>query len=185
MRPPRASAPCRCPSATVPNRGAKCTLSAFGGGAEPGRNEGSGVITVPGGDPEPWEGTWAWWDGVGLGWGILEVFSNWNDSTVPSLLQLSPCRSALEPCPRCPGYAAIPLCFLERTSPSPGSARTQHLGAGCRQLAVRGTLLSNLACSSAGQIAGSEEFVRPERGFVLTAAICSVCVVSQGKKERN
>lgn len=121
----------------------------------------------------------------GVGWGILEVFSNWNDSTVPSFLQLSPCRSALEPCPRCPGYAAIPLCFLERTSPSPGSARSQHLGAGCRQLAVRGALLSNLACSSAGQIAGSEEFVRPERGFVLTAAICSVCVVSQGKKERN
>ena len=48
---------------------------------------GSGV-TVPGGVQEQWrcdaEGReqWAWWDGLGLDLGILEVFSNFNDSVI-------------------------------------------------------------------------------------------------------
>ena len=44
--------------------------------------KGGGGVTVPGGVPEPWRcgtegrGQWAWWDGLGLDWMILELFSN-------------------------------------------------------------------------------------------------------------
>jgi len=49
---------------------------------------GSGGVPIPGGIPELWRcGTeghcqWAWRDGLGLGLGILEVFSSLNDSTI-------------------------------------------------------------------------------------------------------
>ena len=42
----------------------------------------SGVVTIPGGVPEPWRcgtegrGQWAWWGGLGLGMGISEAFSH-------------------------------------------------------------------------------------------------------------
>jgi len=47
---------------------------------------GGGGITVPGGVQERWRcgtegcGQWAWWDGLGLDLGMLEVFPNLNDS---------------------------------------------------------------------------------------------------------
>ena len=49
---------------------------------------GGGGVTIPGGVPEPWgcgtegRGQWAWWGGLGLGLGILEVFSYLSDSMV-------------------------------------------------------------------------------------------------------
>ena len=50
--------------------------------------QGGGGIAIPRGVPEPWRcgtegrGQWAWWDGLGLGLGILELFSNLNDFTI-------------------------------------------------------------------------------------------------------
>ena len=44
-------------------------------------SQGSGGVTIPGGDPELWRcgtwenGQWAQWDGLGLDMGILEVLS--------------------------------------------------------------------------------------------------------------
>ena len=49
---------------------------------------GGGGVTVHGGAPELWgcgtegRGQWAWWDGLGLGFVITEVFSNLNDSPI-------------------------------------------------------------------------------------------------------
>ena len=50
--------------------------------------QGGGGVTVPGGVQELWRcgteerGQWAWWDGLELDFGILEVFSNLNDSMI-------------------------------------------------------------------------------------------------------
>ena len=47
-----------------------------------------GGVTVLGGVPDPWgygtggHGQWAYWCGLELGLGILEVFSNLNDSMI-------------------------------------------------------------------------------------------------------
>jgi len=49
---------------------------------------GSGGVTIPGGIQKQWRcGTeghsqWTWWDGLGLGLVILEIFSNLNDSMI-------------------------------------------------------------------------------------------------------
>jgi len=51
--------------------------------------QGSGAVTIPGGDPElrrcgTWgRGQWARWDGLGLDVGILEVFSSLSDLMIP------------------------------------------------------------------------------------------------------
>ena len=48
--------------------------------------QGGGGVTVPGGVQELWRcgteerGQWAWWNGLELDFGILEVFSNLYDS---------------------------------------------------------------------------------------------------------
>ena len=48
----------------------------------------SGGVTILGGAPEPWRcgsggrGQWAWWGVLGLGWAILEIFSNLNDPMI-------------------------------------------------------------------------------------------------------
>ena len=50
--------------------------------------EGGGGVTIPGGVQElqrcdtEGRGQCAWWDGLGLGLGALEVFSSLNDATV-------------------------------------------------------------------------------------------------------
>jgi len=50
--------------------------------------QGGDGVTAPRGAQEPWRcGTegrdqWAWWDGLGLDWMILEVFFNLNDSMI-------------------------------------------------------------------------------------------------------
>ena len=49
---------------------------------------GSAEVTIPGGAPALWgcgsegRGQWALWGGLGLGLGILEVFSNLKDSVI-------------------------------------------------------------------------------------------------------
>ena len=50
--------------------------------------QGSGGVIAPGGVQGLWScgvegrGQWAWWEGLGLGLGVLEVFSNCNDSMI-------------------------------------------------------------------------------------------------------
>ena len=50
--------------------------------------QGGGGVTIPGGVAKPWEcgpegrGQWARWGGLGLDFGISEVFSNLNDSVI-------------------------------------------------------------------------------------------------------
>jgi len=50
--------------------------------------QGGGGVTIPGNVQELWRcdseghGLWAWWDGLGLGLGIPEVFSNLSDSMI-------------------------------------------------------------------------------------------------------
>ena len=73
---------------------------------------GSGGFIVPGGVPEPWRcgtercGQWAWWGGLGLGLGLLEVFSNLNDSL--ALAALGVRRAAISP-PQPSGSRETPI----------------------------------------------------------------------------
>ena len=59
---------------------------------EPPAQQGGGAVTILRGVQEKGicssegRGQWAWWDGFGLDWMILVVFSNLNDSRIPQFL---------------------------------------------------------------------------------------------------